>query len=81
MFVLKVAEAAAGNEGVFGLSHQVWASAEVKTGPEAVPLPPRVTLKRARSFRSPIGKGDPGSGRVIAETAAQGLNAFIGKKE
>jgi pyruvate dehydrogenase (quinone) len=54
---------------------------EVKTDPDVVPLPPHVTLKEARGFLSSIGKGDPGSGHVIAETAAQVMNAFIGKKE
>jgi pyruvate dehydrogenase (quinone) len=54
---------------------------EVKTDPDVVPLPPHVTLKEARGFLSSIAKGDAGSGRVIAETASQVLNAFIGKKE
>jgi len=68
----------------------VWAQAlaserpvvlEVKTDPDIVPLPPHLTLKEARGFLSSIAKGDPGSGHVIAETAAQVLNAFIGKKK
>jgi pyruvate dehydrogenase (quinone) len=54
---------------------------EVKTDPDVVPLPPHVTLKEARGFLSSIAKGDAGSGGVIAETASQVLNAFIGKKE
>ena len=39
------------------------------------------TPEEARGFLSSIEKGDPGSGRVIAETAAQVLKAFIGKGE
>jgi pyruvate dehydrogenase (quinone) len=54
---------------------------EVKTDPEVVPLPPHVTLKEARGFISSVLKGDAGSRHVIAETAAQVLNAFTGKKE
>jgi pyruvate dehydrogenase (quinone) len=54
---------------------------EVKTDPDVVPLPPHLTLKQARGFLSSIEKGDASSGHVIAETAAQVLNAFIGKKE
>ena len=54
---------------------------EVKTDPEVVPLPPHVTLKEARGFISSVLKGDPGSRHVIAETAAQVLNAITGKKE
>ena len=46
-----------------------------------IPLPPDVTLKEAGGFLSSIAKGDAGSGSVIAETASQVLNAFIGKKE
>jgi pyruvate dehydrogenase (quinone) len=44
-----------------------------------VPLPPHLTLKEARGFMSSIAKGDAASGRVIAETASQVLNALIGK--
>jgi len=40
-----------------------------------------VTLKAVRGFLSSIAKGDAGSAGVIAETASQVLNAFIGKKE
>jgi pyruvate dehydrogenase (quinone) len=54
---------------------------EVKTDPEVVPLPPHVTMKEARGFISSVLKGDPGSRHVIAETAAQVLNALTGKKE
>jgi pyruvate dehydrogenase (quinone) len=54
---------------------------EVKTDPDVVPLPPHVTLREARGFLSSIAKGDAGGGSVIAETASQVLNAFIGKKE
>jgi pyruvate dehydrogenase (quinone) len=54
---------------------------EVKTDPEVVPLPPHVTLKEARGFISSVLKGDEGSRHVIAETAAQVLNAITGKKE
>jgi pyruvate dehydrogenase (quinone) len=54
---------------------------EVKTDPEVVPLPPHVTLKEARGFISSVLKGDAGSKHVIAETAAQVLNAITGKKE
>jgi pyruvate dehydrogenase (quinone) len=54
---------------------------EVKTDPEVVPLPPHVTVKEARGFISSVLKGDPGSRHMIAETAAQVLNAFTGKKE
>jgi hypothetical protein len=41
----------------------------------------RPDVCRARDFLSSIAVGDAGSGGVIAETASQGLNAFIGKKE
>lgn len=44
-----------------------------------MPLPPHLTLKEARGFMSSIAKGDAASGRVIAETASQVLNALIGK--
>jgi pyruvate dehydrogenase (quinone) len=54
---------------------------EVKTDPEVVPLPPHLTLKEARGFISSVLKGDAGSRHVIAETAAQVLNALTGKKE
>ncbi|WP_420132875.1 thiamine pyrophosphate-requiring protein [Rhodopseudomonas sp.] len=54
---------------------------EVKSDPDVVPLPPHVTLKQARGFLSSIVKGDPGSGSVIAETAAQLLNAVVRKKD
>jgi pyruvate dehydrogenase (quinone) len=54
---------------------------EVRTDPEVVPLPPHVTMKEARGFISSVLKGDPGSRHVIAETAAQVLNALTGKKE
>jgi pyruvate dehydrogenase (quinone) len=54
---------------------------EVKTDPEVAPLPPHVTLKEARGFISSVLKGDERSRHVIAETAAQVLNALTGKKE
>jgi pyruvate dehydrogenase (quinone) len=54
---------------------------EVKTDPEVAPLPPHLTLKEARGFISSVLKGDEGSRHVIAETAAQVLNAITGKKE
>ena len=37
------------------------------------------TPEEVRGFLSSIEKGDPGSGRVVTETAAQVLKAFIGK--
>jgi hypothetical protein len=40
-----------------------------------------VTVKEARGFISSVLKGDQGSRHMIAETAAQVLNAFTGKKE
>ncbi|MEA2841911.1 MAG: hypothetical protein QOF41_3241 [Methylobacteriaceae bacterium] len=54
---------------------------EVKTDPEVAPLPPHLTLKEARGFMSSVLKGDASSRHVIAETAAQVLNALTGKKE
>jgi pyruvate dehydrogenase (quinone) len=50
---------------------------EVKTDPEAPPLPPHITLQRAKKFTETLIKGDPREGSVIAGTARQVLETIL----
>ena len=44
---------------------------EAYTDPEIPPLPPHITLKNAKAFTSTLIKGDPGEGRIIAQSAKE----------
>lgn len=54
---------------------------EVKTDPEAAPLPPHISFAQAKGFMSSMAKGDKSAGKVIADTAHQVMNTVLpGKK-
>jgi pyruvate dehydrogenase (quinone) len=50
---------------------------EVKTDPEAPPLPPHITLEQAKKFSETLIKGDPNEGRVVRGTARQVLSSLL----
>jgi pyruvate dehydrogenase (quinone) len=50
---------------------------EVKTDPEAPPLPPHMTLDQAKKFSQSLRKGDAHAGRVVVGAARQLLSAVL----
>ena len=50
---------------------------EAVTDPEVPPLPPHITIEEAQSFMYALLRGDPHSGRMIAQSAKQKLEEFL----
>jgi pyruvate dehydrogenase (quinone) len=54
---------------------------EVKTDPEAPPLPPHITLQQARNFSIALAKGDPDEVGMIRGAARQVLGSILPDKD
>jgi len=50
---------------------------EAITDPEVPPLPPHITIEQAQSFTYSLLRGDPHTGRMIAQSAKQKLEEFL----
>ena len=53
---------------------------EVVCDPEVPPLPPHITLEQAKAFASSVMRGDPGRGRMIAQSIRQKLPELLPHK-
>jgi pyruvate dehydrogenase (quinone) len=50
---------------------------EAVTDPEVPPLPPHITLERARAFASSVLGGDAHAGRMVKESLRSKLPEFV----